>query len=86
MVLTENNVTGTGSGYAQANYYSGGGQGNMGGYESELIRSASDMSYHFVARTIQPSFFGTQGSIPATITENQVVSETFIRFLPTTTP
>ncbi|GAB5557820.1 MAG: hypothetical protein SchgKO_20330 [Schleiferiaceae bacterium] len=83
MVLTENNVMGTTSGYAQANYYAGGGQGNMGGYESKPDPvPASDMSYHFVARTIQPSFGGTQGSIPATIAENQVVSETFTYTIP----
>lgn len=34
VILVENNVTGTGPGYAQANAYSGGANGPMGGYEN----------------------------------------------------
>ena len=33
-VIIEDGVTGTGNGYNQANYYSGGAQGPMGGYEN----------------------------------------------------
>lgn len=82
-VVAENNVTGTGSGFDQDNFYSGGGQGAMGGYENKPNPvPAADMKYHFVARTILPNFFGTAGSIPATLTDNQVVSETFSYTIP----
>ncbi|MCO5260677.1 MAG: Omp28-related outer membrane protein [Crocinitomicaceae bacterium] len=58
-VLTEDGVTGTGSGYNQSNYYAGGGSGVMGGYES-LPSSvpAAQMVYNHVARKIEPSFAG----------------------------
>lgn len=58
-VLTENGVKGSGSGWAQANYYSGGNNGVMGGYE--LLPNpvpASQMVYNHVARAISPSFTG----------------------------
>lgn len=60
--LVENNVTGTSSGYNQSNYYSGGGSGVMGGYETlSNPVPASDMVYHDVARTISPNFLGYTG-------------------------
>ena len=58
-VIIEDNVTGTGTSYAQHNYYAGGGQGQMGGYE--LLPNpvpAAQMVYDFVARAIAPSFGG----------------------------
>jgi hypothetical protein len=33
VIISEDNVSGTTSGYAQVNYYAGGGAGPMGGYE-----------------------------------------------------
>ena len=67
-VLTEHNVTGTGSGYAQVNYYSGGAQGPMGGYENlpDPV-PASQMVYDHVARAISPSFSGAQGVLPSSV-------------------
>ena len=67
VVLTEDGVTGTSAQYAQANYYSGGGSGVMGGFE--LLPDpvpAAQMVYDHVARTIVPSFDGAN-SFPATI-------------------
>lgn len=73
-VLTEDGVTGTSSGYAQANAYAGGGAGEMGGYE--LLPSpvpASEMVYDHVARGIWPSFEGLEGSFP----DEMVAGETY---------
>lgn len=73
--LVENDVTGTGSGYNQSNYYAGGGSGVMGGYEN-LPGSvpASQMVYDEVARAISPSFLGYAGFSDATQSGN---SKTF---------
>lgn len=59
-VVTEDGVTGTSGGYAQANYYTGGTSGPMGGYENlgDPV-PASQMVYNDVARTILPGFTGT---------------------------
>ena len=69
--LVENHVTGTGSGYNQINYYAGGSNGVMGGYES-LPGSvpASQMVYDDVARVISPSFTGYAGFSDATQSGN----------------
>jgi hypothetical protein len=69
-VLIEDNVTGSGSGWSQSNYYAGGGSGVMGGYE--LLPNpvpAAQMEYDFVARNIIPSFAGLSSAytIPASI-------------------
>lgn len=58
-VLTEDGVTGTGSGYNQSNYYAGGSRGPMGGYETlPNPVPAAQMVYDHVARAISPSFNG----------------------------
>ena len=60
--LVENDVTGTGSGYGQRNYYAGGGSGVMGGYEDlPSTVPASQMVYDDVARAISPNFTGYSG-------------------------
>ncbi len=77
-VLTEDGVTGTGSGYNQANAYAGGGNGVMGGFE--LLPSpvpAAQMVYDHVARAIVPSFAGDATSFPATVTAGDVHSKTY---------
>ncbi len=60
VILKEDGVTGTGSGYNQANYYSGGGAGTMGGYENlpDPV-PASQMVYDDVARDILPGYAGS---------------------------
>jgi len=72
VVLTEDDVTGTGSGYNQSNAYAGGANGVMGGYE--LLPSsvpAAQMVYDHVARTIQPSFSGYANSFPAVVNSGE---------------
>lgn len=68
IVLTEDDVTGTASGYNQTNYYANNAAGPMGGYESlpNPVPAAS-MVYDHVARAIAPSFSGTNAAFPATV-------------------
>jgi hypothetical protein len=67
-VISEDNVTGTVSGYAQSNYYANNAYGPMGGYESlPSTVPAAQMVYDHVARGVQPSFAGTNAGLPTTI-------------------
>lgn len=77
-VLTEDDVTGTASGYNQTNYYAGGGSGVMGGYET-LPSSvpAAQMHYDHVARAINPSFTGIPNAYGTSATVGQVFTHTF---------
>ena len=84
-VLTEDDVTGTGSGYNQSNSYAGGGNGVMGGYE--LLPSsvpAAQMVYDHVARAIAPSFTGEANSFPATVLAGQSHTLNYSFTLPAT--
>lgn len=58
-VLTEDSVSGTTSGYSQANAYANNQAGPMGGFES-LAASvpAAQMNYNHVARALSPNFYG----------------------------
>ncbi len=63
IITIEDGVTGTASGYAQSNYYSGGGNGEMGGYENlQDPVPASQMVYDHVARGIPLGFDGDASS------------------------
>lgn len=84
-VIIEDSVKGTGAGWSQANYYSGGGSGVMGGFE--LLANpvpAAQMTYDHVARGIQPSFTGYANSFPATVAVGQTHTVNFSFTLPTT--
>lgn len=82
-VLTENEVTGTASGYAQTNYYAGGSNGVMGGYEAlPNPVPAAQMVYQFVARDIAPSFDGYPNSYPSSVTGGQSFVHNFVFTLP----
>lgn len=83
VVLTEDGVTGTGSGYAQSNAYAGGSNGVMGGYENlPSPVPASQMVYDHVARAIEPSFGGDATSFPATVNSGESHSKTYTFTLP----
>lgn len=85
VVLTEDNITGTASGYNQANYYSGGGSGVMGGYETMANPvPAAQMEYDHVARVIAPSFSGTNAAFPATINIGETHTLNYSFTLPAT--
>ncbi len=66
-VLTEDKVSGTSSGYAQSNYYSGGDAGDLIGVDGVNWANlsgtvpASSMEYNHVARALSPSFDGHAG-------------------------
>ncbi len=77
-IIVEDAVTGTESGYNQANYYNGGGAGPMGGYE-DLPNPvpAADMVYNHVGRKIIGGFDGVEGSLPVSIDANSTHSYTF---------
>jgi hypothetical protein len=84
-ILIEDDVTGTTSGYAQVNYYAGGGNGPMGGYESlPATVPASQMVYDHVGRALLGGYNGQEGSIPTTITDGQTVNHTFNYTIPST--
>ena len=83
-VLTEDGVTGTGSGYNQSNAYSGGNNGVMGGYETlGNPVPAAQMVYDHVARAIAPSFSGFTNSFPATVAAGEQHTINFSFVLPT---
>jgi hypothetical protein len=76
-VLVENGVTG----YTQSNYYAGGGNGPMGGFENRPS-SIVDMVYNDVARGIYTAFNGITGSIPTTVTKMVPEDHTYSITLP----
>jgi thiol-disulfide isomerase/thioredoxin len=85
LVIVENNVKGTASGYNQRNYYAGGSLGALEGWESlpDPVL-ASNMVYQDVARKIFDSFNGISGSLPATIAMNQRLTFDYNVELPST--
>ena len=82
--LTEDKVTGTGSGYNQVNAYAGGGSGVMGGYE--LLPNpvpASQMVYNHVGRFMFTSYGGLVGAYSG---ENISAGSTVTHSFTTTVP
>lgn len=78
LVIVEDGITGTESGYAQSNYYSGGGSGEMGGYETlPNPVPANQMVYDHVGRLISPSYAGHPNTYPATVTNGETFIHTF---------
>ncbi len=87
LILTENGVTGTTSDFAQVNYYSGGGNGNLSGAGHDWHNEpdpvpAADMVYDHVAREILGGFFGEAGSLPTTINAGDILTHTFTYTIP----
>jgi len=83
VVLTEDSVTGTGAGWDQANAYSGGANGVMGGYE--LLPNpvpAAQMVYENIARTIVPGFDGKINSFPSSVNSGETYTNCFSFTLP----
>lgn len=80
LVLTEDDVHGKGSAWAQANYYSNYaplmGAGHDWFSEPAKVPDTA-MEYEFVARHIVPSPDGAAGSLPATMTANTTYDYTF---------
>ncbi|MFN0032735.1 MAG: Omp28-related outer membrane protein [Flavobacteriales bacterium] len=83
LVLTEDGVTGTGSQWAQANAYAGGGNGDMGGYEDlPSPVPANQMVYDHVARVISPTFEGLPGAFAGMQDANDASTHNFWFTLP----
>lgn len=81
LVLTENHVTGTGAGYNQVNYYAGGGNGVMGGFENlGNPVPASQIEYDFVARAVLPNFGGEP--MPNSLSTGETATFTFDYTIP----
>ncbi len=82
-IIAEDNLSGTSSSWAQSNQYSGGGAGDMCGFE-DLPNPvpASQMTYDHVAVAVLDTPFGTEGSLPATITAGETHSYTYTYTLP----
>ena len=82
VIITEDGVTGTDSGYAQANYYSGDGTapGNYGSLPDPV--PAAQMVYDHVGRAILGGFDGEPNSVPTVINGGDTASHTFNYTIP----
>lgn len=85
VIVLEDNVKGTTSAYNQSNYYAGGGNGPMGGYENlPSTVPASQMVYNHVARALLGGYAGQANSVPSTITDGLSVDYNFNYTIPAT--
>lgn len=76
IVLTEDHVTGTSSGYDQVNAYAGGNNGPMGGFENLVSPvPAAQMEYNHTARAILGGWAGFAGSVPANLVDGDVAAD-----------
>ncbi|MFT5820269.1 MAG: hypothetical protein ACI8ZM_001508 [Crocinitomix sp.] len=79
--VTEDGVTGTGSGYAQANYFSGGSPLTGAGHDWQAEPNpvpAADMVYDHVARAIGDDMLdGASGSLPSAVASGESHSYTY---------
>ena len=83
VIVTEDDVTGTTTDYAQTNNYVGGGQGVMGGYE--LLPNpvpAADMSYDHVLRASPTGYNGDASVFAGTFTVGEMNSATYTYAVP----
>lgn len=88
-VITEDSVTGTGSGWAQSNYYSSSSNNidlidDNGVNWKDLANPvpAAQMNYNHVARAITPSFDGDNTCFPASINAGDSVTNNYSFTLP----
>lgn len=85
VVIMEDSVTGTATGYRQVNAYAGGAYGPMGGYESlPNPVPANQMVYNHVGRALLGGYAGQTGSVPTTINDGTTASYTFTYTVPAT--
>ncbi len=85
VIIIEDDVTGTASGYNQTNYYSGGSNGVMGGFESLANPvPAADMHYNHVGRALLGGYNGLASTVPTSITDGTIASHTFTYTVPST--
>ena len=86
LILTEDRVSGTTSGWEQHNYYNGGGRGALQNTEYNFVTlpatiPATTMKYDFVSRWTVPDLGvdpnGVAGSLPATMTAGTAYNYSF---------
>ena len=82
LVVVEDNVTGSGNGWSQVNYFAGGGSGPMGGFENKPS-SVSDITYDRVGRALIGGYGGASGSVPTTINDADQFTYEFNYTVPT---
>ncbi|KAF0199467.1 MAG: Por secretion system C-terminal sorting domain protein [Bacteroidetes bacterium] len=83
VIFVEDSLWGTTSQWNQANYYAGGGNGAMCGFENMAgTIPAAQMHYDHVAREILDSPFGTEGSLPLNIATGSVITYNYTYTLP----
>lgn len=90
VIISEDNVTGTGSTWNQHNYYSSqtnnialNGAGHNWQTEPDPVLAAN-MEYDHVGRALLGGYTGQAGSVPASITDGQVATYTFNYTVPAT--
>ncbi|MBM3436395.1 MAG: T9SS type A sorting domain-containing protein [Bacteroidetes bacterium] len=84
-IMTEDSCWGTTAQWNQTNYYAGGANGPMCGFESlPGTIPASQMHYDHVARAILDTPYGTPGSLPTTIAGGDILSYFYTYTLPDT--
>jgi len=90
VIIVEDDVTGTGSTYNQSNYYSSTSQNialNGAGHNWQTSPNpipAADMVYDHVGRALLGGYAGQASSVPAVITDGQVVTYSFNYTVPAT--
>jgi len=85
LVVVEDGVKGTASGYNQSNAYAGGANGVMGGYE--LLPNpvpAARMVYNHVGRAIMDGWAGVAGYLPSDIPANTTYIKAYEYTIPAT--
>ena len=85
VVLSEDGVKGTTTGYAQTNYYANGTNGDMGGFEAlPNPVPAKNMVYNHVGRALLGggTYAGLVGSVPADIVEGKEYTVDFTYTVP----
>lgn len=69
--------------YSQVNYYAGGGNGEMGGFEDKpSVIPADQMWYNDVARGIYPDLKGEGGILPETVEEGELYTHNTVLSFP----
>lgn len=82
-IVLENGITGTASSYDQVNTYSGGSQGEMGGYENlPNPVPASMMAYNNVARHLPGGINGDENSLPDELEAGEKYTYTYTYTVP----
>ncbi len=77
-ILIEDEISGTGSDYAQANYYANNAAGAMGGFESlPNPVPASQMKYDYVGRMLLGGYNGQSNSVAGPIVDGYTATHTF---------